>query len=85
MFGYLRHFWIEERFAGRFNETIRLKGSIVEHAWTPDTYVGNSRESNLRVKDSESDSMLEIYPNGSIFYTKGLVPNTSCGKGIDDI
>lgn len=85
MFGYLRHFWIDKRFAGRFNETIRLKGSIVEHAWTPDTYVGNSRESNLRVKDSESDSMLEIYPNGSIFYSKGLVPKTSSGKGINAI
>ena len=83
MFGYLRHFWTDTRFAGRFNETIRLKGSIVEKAWTPDTYVGNSRESNMRVKDSESDSMLEIYPNGRIFYSKGLVPNPTSGEGID--
>ncbi|CAH3025688.1 unnamed protein product, partial [Porites evermanni] len=84
VFGYLRHFWIDKRFAGRFNETIRLKGSIVEHAWTPDTYVGNSRESNLRVKDSESDSMLEIYPNGSIFYSKGVKIVASCEMNLEN-
>ena len=71
MFGYLRHYWTDKRFAGKFNETLRLRGSIVEHAWTPDTYVTNSRESNMRVKDSESDSAFEVYPDGGIFYSKG--------------
>ena len=73
MFGYLRHYWSDKRFAGKSNKTIRLKGSTVEHAWTPDTYVSNSRQSNMRVKDSESECVLEIYSNGGVFYSKGLV------------
>ena len=27
----------------------------------------------MRVKDSESQSVVEIYPNGGVFYSKGLV------------
>ena len=73
MFGYLRHYWTDKRFAGKSNKTIRLQGSAIEHAWTPDTYISNSRESNIRVKDSESESVLEICPNGGVFYSKGLV------------
>ena len=73
MFGYLRHYWTDKRFAGKSNKTIRLQGSTIEHVWTPDTYVSNSRESNLPKKDSESESVLQIYPDGGVFYTKGLV------------
>ena len=71
MFGYLRHYWRDKRFEGKLKETVMLKGSTIEHAWTPDTYISNSRESNLRKKDSEAESALFIFPDGDIFYSKG--------------
>ena len=73
VFGYFRHYWTDKRFVGKFNESIRLKGSTIEHAWIPDTYVSNCRESNLRLKDSEAESSLTISPDGRIFYSKGWV------------
>ena len=71
MFGYFRHYWTDKRLAGKFQEGIQLKGSTIEHAWTPDTYISNSRESNLRHKDSEAESALFVSPAGDIFYSKG--------------
>ena len=76
MFGYIRHYWTDKRFAGKFSETIRLKGSIIECAWIPDTYVINTRESNLLAENSNGGSLFEIHPNGTIFYSRRLVFNS---------
>ena len=73
MFGYSRHYWTDKRFAGKFSETLRLKGSIIEGAWIPDTYVTNTRESNLMAENSDVGSVFEIHPNGTIFYSRRLV------------
>ena len=73
MFGYIRHYWTDKRFAGKFSETLRLKGSIIECAWIPDTYVTNTRESNLMAENSDVGSVFEIHPNGTIFYSRRLV------------
>lgn len=78
IFGYFRHYWTDERLANKSQETIQLKGSTVEHAWTPDTYISNARQSNLRLKDSEAQSAFFVYPNGSIFYSKGVKIVASC-------
>ena len=73
MFGYIRHYWTDKRFARKFNETIRLKGSTIDCAWIPDTYVTNRRESNLVAKNSDARSLFEIHPNGTILYSRRLV------------
>ena len=73
MFGYIRHYWTDKRFAGKFSETLRLQGSIIERAWIPDTYVTNTRESNLMAENSDVRSIFEIHPNGTIFYSRRLV------------
>ena len=73
LFGYLRHYWTDKRFANKSKEVIQLKGSTIEHAWMPDTYISNSRQSNLRQKDSEAESTLFIHTDGSMFYSKGWV------------
>ena len=73
MFGYIRHYWTDKRFAGKFSETIRLKGSTIECAWIPDTYVINTRESNLLAENSNGGSLFEIHTNGTIFYSRRLV------------
>jgi len=64
IFGYFRHYWTDERLANKSQDTIQLKGSTVEHAWTPDTYISNARQSNLRLKDSEAQSAFFVYPDG---------------------
>ena len=73
MFGYIRHYWTDKRFASKFNETVYLKGSTIECAWIPDTYVTNTRESNLPAENSDIRSLFKIYPNGTIFYSRRLV------------
>lgn len=73
VFGYFRQYWSDKRFASKSQETIMLKGSTVEQAWKPDTYISNSRESNLRQRDSESETALFVYPKGEVFYSKGSV------------
>lgn len=76
LFGYLRHYWTDKRFAGKDQEPILLMGSTLENAWMPDTYISNSRESNLRLKDSEAQSSLLVSPDGLLFYSKGWVWET---------
>ena len=73
VFGYIRQYWTDKRFASKFSETIRLKGSTIECAWIPDTYVVNTRESNLLAENSNGGSLFEIQPNGTIFYSRRLV------------
>jgi len=78
IFGYFRHYWTDKRLANKSKESIQLKGSTVEHAWTPDTYISNARESNLRLKDSEAESAFFVDPDGSVFYSKGVKIVASC-------
>lgn len=84
LFGYLRHYWTDKRFANKSKEVIQLKGSTIEHAWMPDTYISNSRQSNLRQKDSEAESTLFIYTDGSMFYSKGVKIVASCAMDLKD-
>ena len=71
VFGYLRHHWTDKRFAGKFQDPVLLKGTTIERAWLPDTYISNARESNFPQKDSESQSSLLVSPDGGLFYSKG--------------
>ncbi|PFX20131.1 Gamma-aminobutyric acid receptor subunit beta-3 [Stylophora pistillata] len=84
LFGYFRHYWTDKRLANKSREIIHLKGSTIEHAWLPDTYISNSRQSNLRQKDSEAESSLFLYPNGAIFYSKGVKIVASCAMDLKD-
>lgn len=84
LFGYLRHYWTDKRFAGKDQEPILLMGSTLENAWMPDTYISNSRESNLRLKDSEAQSSLLISPDGLLFYSKGVKIVASCDMRLED-
>lgn len=84
LFGYLRHYWTDKRFAGKYQEPILLMGSTLENAWIPDTYISNSRESNLRLKDSEAQSSLLVSPDGLLFYSKGVKIVASCDMRLED-
>lgn len=73
MFGYFRQSWVDRRLAGRFNHSVVLKNSAVEHAWIPDTYCSNARQSNLMMIGPDTESAIIVDTDGSVFYTKRSV------------
>ncbi|XP_068691246.1 gamma-aminobutyric acid receptor subunit beta-like isoform X1 [Montipora foliosa] len=84
VFGYLRHHWTDKRLAGKFQDPVLLKGTTIERAWLPDTYISNARESNFPQKDSESQSSLLVSSDGGLFYSKGVKIVASCDMRLED-
>lgn len=73
VFGYFRQRWVDCRLAGKFNHTVLLKNTAVDHAWTPDTFCSNARQSNLMMRGSGTDSAMTVDIDGAVFFTKRLV------------
>ena len=73
VFGYFRQSWVDKRLAGKLNQTLVLRNTAIDHAWIPDTYCANTRQSNLKTSASDSESAMRVDINGSVFFTQRFV------------
>ena len=58
---------------GKLNQTLVLRNTAIDHAWIPDTYCGNIRQSNLKTSASDTEAAMRIDINGSVFLTQRFV------------
>ena len=70
MFAFLRQKWKDERLAGVVNGTVILEGDAIDRAWVPDIYCINARKSNLMTQNKELHSILKIFRDGSMLYSR---------------
>ena len=50
-----------------------LNNTAVDYAWTPDTYCGNARQSNLMIGGSDGNRAMTIDRTGHVFLSKRFV------------
>ncbi|KAM7431898.1 Gamma-aminobutyric acid receptor subunit alpha-4 [Porites harrisoni] len=84
VFGYFRQSWVDKRLAGKLNQTLVLRNTAIDHAWIPDTYCANTRQSNLKTSASDSESAMRVDINGSVFFTQRIHIIASCEMNLQD-
>ena len=67
---YFRQEWKDPRVANVVNSAVELSKEDISLLWRPDTYCYNSRETNLNKDDKAIISLLRVYPDGNIYYSR---------------
>ncbi|XP_068703425.1 gamma-aminobutyric acid receptor subunit beta-3-like [Montipora foliosa] len=77
---YLRQYWRDERLAFAHltsDPILTLSSNINKQIWIPSTYFLNTKRAYMHDVTTEN-YLLQIRPNGSIFYSVRLTISTSC-------